>query len=194
VSAQRSNRPPAARAVPEPSDPEIMTRLAGGDSGALGELYDRYHEPIRRFIARATSDAEDVDDLVHATFLAAATSAARYDGRACCRPWLIGIAVQHLRRRRQARGRLFAALSGLARARTVAVDPQQAMTAMTARGDIERALRLISEPKRVALLMAEVEEMTCPEIAAALHIPIGTVWTRLHAARRELRQALGGET
>jgi len=63
-----------------------MTRLAGGESGALGELYDRYHEPVRRFIARATSDAEDVDDLVHATFLAAATSAARYDGRDCSRP------------------------------------------------------------------------------------------------------------
>ena len=166
-----------------------MSRLAGGESGALGELYDRYHEQVRRFIARATSDAEDVDDLVHATFLAAATSAARYDGRACSRPWLIGIAVQHLRRRRQARGRFFAALSALAGERTAAVDPG---AAMAARGDVERALRLISEPKRVALLMAEVEEMSCAEIAAVLQIPIGTVWTRLHAARRELRQALGG--
>jgi RNA polymerase sigma-70 factor (ECF subfamily) len=179
--------------MPAPSDPEIMRRLAGGDSGALGELYDRYHEHIRRFIARATSDAEDVDDLAHATFLAAASIAARYDGRACSRPWLIGIAVQHLRRRRQARGRFFAALGALAGSRTGTGDPGAAMTAMTARGDLERALRLISEPKRVALLMAEVEEMTCPEIAAALQIPIGTVWTRLHAARRELRQALGGE-
>ena len=67
--------------LPPPSDPEIMLRLAGGESGALGELYDRYHERIRRFVARATSDAEDVDDLVHATFLAAAKTAARYDGR-----------------------------------------------------------------------------------------------------------------
>jgi len=63
---------------------------------------------------------------------------------------------------------------------------------MTARRDVERALRLISEPKRITLLMAEVEEMSCPEIAAVLHIPIGTVWTRLHVARRELRRALEG--
>jgi RNA polymerase sigma factor (sigma-70 family) len=181
------NRPSALPAGSPPSDPEIMSRLAAGETGALGELYDRYHERVRRFLARATSDAEDVDDLVHATFLAAATSAARYDGRPCSRPWLIGIAVQHLRRRRQARGRLFAALSALAGMGRVAVDPRPAMAA---RGDVERALRLISDPKRIALLMAEVEEMSCPEIAAALHIPIGTVWTRLHAARRELRQAL----
>jgi RNA polymerase sigma-70 factor (ECF subfamily) len=190
LSTHRPNIPLAARAVPRTSDPDVMGRLANGESGALGELYDRYREPIRRFVARATADAEDVDDLVHATFLAAATSAARYDGRDCCRPWLIGIAVQHLRRRRQARGRFFAVLSALAGARQRPVDPGPAMNA---RGDIERALRLISEPKRIALLMAEVEEMTCPEIAAALQIPVGTVWTRLHSARRELRDALEGD-
>jgi RNA polymerase sigma factor (sigma-70 family) len=180
----------AGRAASEASDPEIMSRLAQGESGALGELYDRYHEPIRQFVARATYDAEDVDDLVHASFLAAATSAARYDGRASARPWLIGIAVQHLRRRRQARGRFFAALAALAGVRRTAVDPGPALAA---RGDIEKALRFVSEPKRIALLMAEVEEMSCAEIAAALGIPIGTVWTRLHAARRELRAALEGK-
>jgi len=172
-----------------PSDPDIMNRLAGGESSALGELYDRYHERLRRFVARATSDAHDVDDLVHATFLAAAGSAAAYDGRACARPWLIGIAVQHLRRRRQATGRFFAVLTALSRGGKTAVDPGPAMAA---RGDLERALALLTEPKRIALLMAEVEEMSCPEIAAALNIPVGTVWTRLHAARRELRRTLEG--
>jgi RNA polymerase sigma factor (sigma-70 family) len=180
---------PRANAAPSDSDPQIISRLAGGESGALGALYDRYHEPVRRFIARATSDAADVDDLVHATFLAAAQSAARYDGRPCCRPWLIGIAVQFLRRRRQAAGRFFAALGALAGVRTGVIDPRPALHA---RGDVERAMRLISEPKRIALLMAEVEEMTCPEIAVALQIPVGTVWTRLHAARLELRRLLEG--
>ena len=90
-----------------------MRELAGGEIGALGELYDRYHEPVRRFVARATSDADDVDDLVHATFLAAAKSAGRYDGRPSCRPWLIGIAAQLLRRRRQSFGRFLAVLSSL---------------------------------------------------------------------------------
>ena len=57
---------------------------------------------------------------------------------------------------------------------------------------VERALARLSEAKRVTLLMAEVEGLSCDEIAQALEIPIGTVWTRLHAARRELRQALEG--
>ena len=169
------------------SDVAIMTRLARGESGALGELYDRHQAPIRRFIARATSDAGDVDDLLHATFLAAAKIAARYDGRESCRPWLVGIAAQHIRRRHRAFGRLVAVLTSLASARASAVDPR---SSLDARSDVERAMRLLSEPKRVTFLMAELEGLSCPEIAAALNIPIGTVWTRLHAARRELRQAL----
>jgi RNA polymerase sigma-70 factor (ECF subfamily) len=169
------------------SDAAIMGRLARGESGALGELYDRHQAPIRRFIARATADAGDVDDLLHTTFLAAAKSAARYDGRETCRPWLVGIAAQHIRRRRRAFGRFVAVLTSLGSARARAVDPRPTLDA---RPDVERAMRLLSEPKRVTFLMAELEGLSCPEIAAALDIPIGTVWTRLHAARRELRQAL----
>jgi RNA polymerase sigma factor (sigma-70 family) len=168
-------------------DPDLLRRLARGDSAALGELYDRYQQPIRRFLARATTDAEDVDDLVHTTFLAAARSAGRYDGRPSCRPWLIGIAVQLLRRRRRAVARFLAVLSSLSGGRPAAADPR---AALHARSDVERALLLISEPKRITFLMAEAEGLTCPEIAAVLEIPIGTVWTRLHAARRELRQVL----
>jgi RNA polymerase sigma-70 factor (ECF subfamily) len=178
----------ASRDVAPPSDPEIMSRLARGESSALGELYDRHREPIRRFVARATSDAEDVDDLVQGTFLAAAKSAERYDGRASCRPWLLGIAAQLLRRRRQSFGRFLAVLSSLgSTAPALTADPQ---AALQARCDLERALMRISESKRITFLMAEVERLSCAEIALALGVPIGTVWTRLHAARRELRRAL----
>jgi RNA polymerase sigma factor (sigma-70 family) len=185
-------RPPSRPALREASgvsDPDIMTRLAGGESGALGELYDRYQQRVRRFVARATSDAEDVDDLVHATFLAAAKSSSRYDGRLSGAPWLIGIAAQLLRRRRRAFARFLAVLSASTIARAKIVDPRPALAA---RNDVEGALRRLSEPKRIAIVMAEVEGLSCPEIAATLQIPIGTVWTRLHAARRELRQMLDG--
>lgn len=169
------------------SDAELLARLAAGQLGALGDLYDRYHVPVRTFVARATGDAHDVDDIVHATFLAAAKSADRYDGRANCRPWLIGIAAQLLRRRHQSFARLVSVLTSLRHTLRGSADPHSALHART---DLERALARLSEPKRTALLMAEVEGLTAPEIAAALAIPVGTVWTRLHAARRELRAHL----
>jgi RNA polymerase sigma factor (sigma-70 family) len=178
---------PARSETAQTSDADIFRKLAGGEIGALGELYDRYREPIRRFVARATSDADDVDDLVHATFLEAAKSASRYDGRPSCRPWLVGIAAQLLRRRRQSFGHLFAVLTSLRGIRATATDPRPALQA---RADVDRALGRISEVKRIALLLAEVEGLSCAEIAAVLDVPIGTVWTRLHSARREMRRAL----
>jgi RNA polymerase sigma-70 factor (ECF subfamily) len=186
VTPQRAKQP-GARAATQPSDGDVLGRLAGGEIGALGELYDRHHTALRRFVARATCDAEDVDDLVHSTFLAAAASAGRYDGRASCRPWLVGIAVQLLRRRRRSFGRLLALLSSVRGARSAANDPRPSLEA---RADIERALRRLSEAKRITVLLAEVEGLACAEIATMTGVPIGTVWTRLHSARRELRQAL----
>ena len=186
MSAPHSRSAPV-RAMPPASDPELLARLAEGQLGALGELYDRYQEPVRSFIARVTSDAHDVDDLLHAAFLAAAQSAHRYDGRASARPWLVGIAATLLRRRRQSLARLVRVLGSLKDSLAPPSDPHPRLHART---DLERALAQLSEPKRITLLMAEVEGLTCEEIAQALAIPIGTVWTRLHAARRDLRQSL----
>jgi RNA polymerase sigma-70 factor (ECF subfamily) len=168
-----------------------MSELRLGQLGALGELYDRYHAPLRRFLARATADAHDVDDLLHATFLEAARSAARYDGRDSARPWLVGIAAQLLRRRRRSLGRFVAVLTSIKDTLQPARDPRGTLQTRT---DVERALARLSEAKRLTLLMTEVEGLSCAEVAQALEVPIGTVWTRLHAARRELRSALeGGE-
>lgn len=181
------SRSAPARATPALSDPELLARLATGQLGALGELYDRYQEPVRSFIARVTRDAHDVDDLLHATFLAAAQSAHRYDGRDNARPWLVGIAATLLRRRHQSLARLVRVLGSLKDSLAPPADPHLRLHART---DLERALARLSEPKRITLLMAEVEGLSCEEIAQALAIPIGTVWTRLHAARRDLREAL----
>jgi RNA polymerase sigma-70 factor (ECF subfamily) len=187
MSLRGKKRLGEVREAPAASDAELMTRLGAGEIDALGALYDRYQESIRRFLARATSDAEDVDDLLHATFLAAASSAARFDGRASCKPWLIGIAVQLLRRRRHAFGRLIAILGSLRAVRSASADPGPVLDA---RKDLSRALAGLSEAKRITLLLSEVEGLSCPEIAEVLDVPVGTVWTRLHAARRELRLSL----
>lgn len=188
--SSRAGRQATELETPPASDPELMHELSLGQLGALGELYDRYHAPLRRFLARATGDAHDVDDLVHATFLSAAQCAARYDGRASCRPWLIGIAAQLLRRRRRASSRFVAVLTALKGSLQPTSDPRPALQA---RSDVERALAKLSEVKRITLLMAEVEGLSCEDIAQALGVPVGTVWTRLHAARRELRESIGDE-
>jgi RNA polymerase sigma-70 factor (ECF subfamily) len=191
MTARARQRPGPARPKPQWPDATLLARLAQGEIGALGDLYDRHQAPVRRFIARATGDAADAPDLVHATFLAAAGSAGRYDGRESCRPWLMGIAVRLLQQRSRAASRFLAVASAL---RVVRPGADDSRARLAAKSDLERALLRLSEPKRVALLLTEVEGFSGPEVAELLGVPVGTVWTRLHAARKELRELLGADS
>jgi RNA polymerase sigma factor (sigma-70 family) len=190
VSAVDPARPSASNAE-RISDEDALTALCQGKIGALGLLYDRYHATVYAFVRRACSDESDVDDIVQATFLSAAKTVASHDGKQTCRTWLVGIAGRILYRRRRGLSRWSRALRELTlRDSHRYADPHQELTA---RDEVQRlswALAKLSEPKRVVLLLAEAEEQSCEQIARALQVPVGTVWTRLHHARRELRLLL----
>jgi len=128
-----------------------------------------------------SASVPDAEDIVQATFERVVKIAGSYDGRSSnARAWLFGIAVRILRERRRSFARLARALLHLER------EPKT-VSAEEGRGDLQRGLASLREPKRIVVLLAEVEGFTCEEIATMLGIPIGTVWTRLHHARRELR-------
>lgn len=173
------------------ADALAMGRLAGGDIDALGELYDRHQAAVRRFATRMTGSSDDGDDLVHATFLAALRTAGAFDAKRSCRAWLLGITARLIQRERSTLARWGRLLAGFRTAEPSWVrDPEGVLSA---REGIERGLSHLSEAKRGVLLMAEVEGLSGEEIAEALDIPVGTVWTRLHHARRELMALLGPE-
>jgi RNA polymerase sigma-70 factor (ECF subfamily) len=183
---------PSAAAVG--TDAAIVARLCDGDLGALGELYDRHQQAVRTFVARATSNAADVDDLVQNTFLGAARIATRYDqSRTSCRPWLIGIAANLVQRRGRTLGQTVRMLTRFAVERSSARDPRPQLEARNGLQRIAAVIERMDPSRRVVVLLAEVEGLSCQEIADALGIAIGTVWGRLHAARRELREVLPDE-
>ena len=150
---------------------------------ALPILTDRLELRVHR--------ESDVDDIVQATFLSAAKTVASHDGKQTCRTWLVGIAGRLLYRRRRGLSRWTRALRELAlRDADKYADPHQALSARDEVNRLSWALTKLSEPKRIVLLLAEAEEQSCEQIARALQVPVGTVWTRLHHARRELRRLL----
>jgi len=179
------------RAVEE-SDADVVARLAAGDMSALGVIYDRHATSVLRFATRASGHPQDAEDITHATFVKVADIAKGYDGRLSCRPWLFGIAARIMSHRRRSISRFARFL--LEHAWFVAKDAHDPSDALDARSELlglDRALSALSDAKRVVLILFEVECLSGEEIAQALSIPVGTVWTRLHAARRELRNALG---
>lgn len=171
--------------VPKPnpaSDTVALHRLAKGDVSALGEVYDRHAAALLRFASRASSP-NDAEDLVQATFVTVIKIAGSYDGRAdSARAWLHGITARLIQERRRSVVRFARALLRLGSEPAPVVDRGDAC-----QSDLERGLRKLSDAKRVVLVLAEVEGYTCEEIASMLEVPIGTVWTRLHHARKELR-------
>jgi RNA polymerase sigma factor (sigma-70 family) len=185
------------RSESEESDADLVRRVAAGDLSPLGALYDRHHEGVRQFVARATAGAggADAEDIAHETFLTLAKIAGKYDGRASARPFLLGIAAQLVRRRRRGLSRWAQALSSFAttiaesRVRT----PEDAASVTEEIHRFDDALARLTEEKRLVFLLIEREGLSGEEVARALSIPVNTVWTRLHHARAELRKALAPE-
>jgi RNA polymerase sigma-70 factor (ECF subfamily) len=174
--------PPASGRLPSAAveDIEALARVARGDVGALGFLYDRHARALLGFASRSIG-AHDAEDLVQATFERAAKASATFDGRSSsARSWLFGIAARLVQERRRSFARFARAL--------MRIDVTEGFSPVgDMRNDLRKGLFRLSEQKRVVLLLAEVEGFTCEEIATMLGVPVGTVWTRLHHARREMR-------
>lgn len=171
------------------SDGDALARVARGETVALGEVYDRHAAALTKFAIRlvGTRDAEDV---VQATFVRAAVIAKTYDDRApSARTWLFGIAVRIAQERRRGFARLTTAIRRIGEAHQRAI-----VEVESSRSDLQQALERLSPEKRAVLVLAEVEGFTCEEIARMLEVPIGTVWTRLHHARKAMRAYFEGDS
>lgn len=168
--------------APVGADTECLRRVATGDVAALGDVYDRHAPALRRFAARATNPG-DADDLVQSTFLTVVRIAGTYDGRTdTARPWLFGILARQIRQRKRSVARFARAILRMHTGASATTDSRDPVAT-----DLERGLRKLSDAKRIVIVLAEVEGYSCPEIADILDVPVGTVWTRLHHARKELR-------
>jgi RNA polymerase sigma-70 factor (ECF subfamily) len=189
VSEPLRKRTPAL--VAGASDAEILACIAGGDAQALGALFDRHAEAVRRLVLRLGVRPGEADDLVQVTFLDVLRTAPAYDGRADARPWLLAMATMRVRRHRRSFARLTDRLVRFGRepqgdARSPERDVGEHREATRALEALER----LSEKKREVFVLVALEGLTCEEVAERLEIPVGTVWTRLHHARAELRAAL----
>jgi RNA polymerase sigma-70 factor (ECF subfamily) len=176
------------------TDPEILARVGAGEVGALGVLFDRYVDDVRRFLLRLGVRSPDVDDLAQATFLDVLHAAASFDGRPSARNWLFGLASIRVRRHRRSLTRIARDLVAWGHEVLPPQEtPSQSFERREAAASAVRALGRLSERKRDVFVMVVLEGMSGEEVARILGIPVATVWTRLHHARRELREQLAGK-
>ncbi len=180
----------------EMSDEALLAACALGDAAALGALFDRHHAGVYRFIARLSqTDPADLDDLVQTTFLTVQRSARKYRGRSTVRTWLFGVAVNVVRREARSRGRrrrLALAVSAEPSRAPAGVDEVAARRETLRRFEV--SLAALPAALRECFVLCQLEGIPGPEAARALGIRPGTLYRRIHDARRRLRAAIGEGT
>jgi RNA polymerase sigma-70 factor (ECF subfamily) len=164
---------------------------------AFGAVFERHFDAIHRFL-RARVGAGLGEELASETFVRAFAARARYDGAfEDARPWLFAIATNLVRAHRRAEARRLRAYAQLDAREAQAPPDEETSTRRldaAARGPaVGRALAALREAERDALLLVAWGDLTYEETARALDVPIGTVRSRLHRARAEVRGALGEE-
>lgn len=127
------------------------------------------------------------EDAVQEALLQALRSFHRFQPGTNCRAWLVTILQRVLSNRRRAAARSLIVDIGDERPDTTFIAPPAERVTDE---DMLAAIRRLPVTFQEVLLLADVEEFTYKEIAEALAIPIGTVMSRLHRARRLLRQDL----
>lgn len=180
----------------EMSDEALVAACAVGEAAALGALFDRHNRAVFRFLSRiAGGPPEDLEDLVQSTFLEVWKSAPRFRERSAARSWIFGIAANLARRYVRGEVRRRAAMRGLADVPAGASrrpDDDVARGQLVAR--LARALAALPHDLRVAFVLCDIEGITGVEAARTLGVRQGTMWRRLHDARKRLRGELEGRS
>lgn len=183
------------RAAPGMDEDERLVRAAAeGERGAFEELVRQYARQVGAVARRLLDNPEDAADAVQETFLRAYQNLSRYRGSGGVRGWLLSIAtnVCRDRRRRFWRWRRFLNRDAPALA-PPPEDPRAAAEGRLSHAELEAAVRALPEGLRTPFVLRFFEDLTGAEIAEIVGCPESTVWSRIYAARRELRKRLGGE-
>ncbi|MDY7106719.1 MAG: RNA polymerase sigma factor [Actinomycetota bacterium] len=156
----------------------------------FGEIFDRHAAAIHRYLLRRIGP-DDADELCAEAFRIAFERRATYDPtRASAAPWLYGIATNLLARRRRREARRLRAVARLAARRPATVDPSDAVGDALDAGveaiRVAEAVAALPDTERDVLLLVVWESFTYEQAAEALAIPVGTVRSRLHRARRRV--------
>lgn len=174
------------------TDAEIIAASLNSP-GAFEVLFDRHFESVHRYLV-ARSDRDVADDVAGETFCVAFQQRGRFDTqRRDARPWLLGIATNLLRRRWRSQRRRRNAYDRLrlkSSSGEPEPDPAAAVVADALSDPVATALRELNPGDREVLLLFAWGELSYDQIAEALDIPTGTVRSRLHRSRRQLRDRL----
>jgi RNA polymerase sigma-70 factor (ECF subfamily) len=180
-------------------DREAVRRVQAGETEAFEVLVEKYKRKTFRLAFQVLRDQEEALDVAQEAFVKAFRSLPKFKGDSAFYTWLFRITMNVALDRRRQR---------VTRAKSMGTEdvppeewersavsedrgPDDEAASAERRERIARALESLSEHHRSIIILSDIEGLSYREIAEVLDVPMGTVMSRLHNARKRLRDALG---
>jgi len=180
-----------------PDDHRLIAECLQGRTAAFGELVRRYQDRLFNTVHRLVDNAEDAQDVVQDAFLNAYQSLGSFKGDAQFFTWLYRIAVNTAISMKRKQRVVYSLRGGRSdEGGREPLDPSEFSRPEHAleKAELERrvqgALNRLSPEHRTVLVLKEIDGQKYETMAEILSVPIGTIRSRLHRARIELREIL----
>ena len=178
----------------KPTDAEIIQSVVAGEVQAYGQLVARYQDRLLNSLFRITGSREEAEDVAQESFVQAFAKLSSFKGKSQFYTWLYRIAFNtSISRKRRKRPTISADRvredTGMEPTDTAAsacdqIEQQERVDA------VHDALNELSDEYRQIIVLRELEECSYDTIAEILDMPVGTVRSRLHRARVQLKDIL----
>lgn len=182
---------------PSPSDEELIARFQNGDVYAFEKIVYRYKDPLINFVFHFLGDRIDAEDVVQETFLRVYRNKHLYRNVAKFSTWIYTIAGNlaktELRRRR--RRKIFSLSQMGYENRDYEITdtvptPDGLVDGEMNEGFIRKEIEALPVRFREVVVLRDIQELSYEEISDILHIPIGTVKSRVNRGRMRLQKRL----
>jgi RNA polymerase sigma-70 factor, ECF subfamily len=186
-----------ARSQDDAEDVRLMHLVAGGDTTAFEQLIERHQTLVAGTVARMLGSNSDVEDIAQQVFIRVWKSAGRYVARAKFTTWLLKITrnlvfneMRRAKRHPHLPVQMEVEADEIPLKDEATATPDATLLQAELEQAIEKAIALLPETQRMALILRRYEELSYEEIADVLDLSVPAVKSLLFRARTELRERL----
>jgi RNA polymerase sigma-70 factor (ECF subfamily) len=188
-----SNKTGEAASLDQISDSECVRRIHEGNVDAFEVLVRRHQKTIFNLLYRMLGDYDEAAEAAQETFLSAYRAIGRFRGDANFSTWVYRIAINQASSRRrnlsQSQARTLP-LESAERVNETGADPAERVEQKEIQQQVRKALTELDANDAAIILLRDLQDVPYEEVARVLNVPMGTVKSRLHRARRALKVRL----
>jgi RNA polymerase sigma-70 factor, ECF subfamily len=170
-----------------------LTRAQAGDQQAFKEVVKEFMPQLYGMVYAMIPQHEDVNDILQEVFVKVHRALPQLNNKQAFRSWVYRIALNTARNHLRSKARREIPTEAEEFARQVGGSPDKTpeqLEQSEVRAQIFKALETLSPEHREVVTLVELEELNCAEAAEVLGTPAGTVRSRLHYARKKLKELL----